>query len=44
MEKKYKMKLKLNERQYLAVLEGSLVIVTTDEKGTPIRYVIFEKP
>lgn len=40
---KYKAKLKLSDRQYIAVLEGYLVIVTTDETGKPIRWAIFGK-
>ena len=39
----YKAKLRLNDRQYLAVLSNALVIVTTNEKGDPIRYAIFKK-
>lgn len=38
----YKAKLWLNKRQYLAVLDKALVIVTVDEKGNPIRWAIFE--
>lgn len=38
---KYEKKLRLNDRQYLAVLDKALVIVTEDEKGKPIRYAIF---
>jgi len=38
---KYEMKLRLNARQYLAVLDKALVIVTENEKGEPIRYAIF---
>lgn len=38
---KYKMKLRLNARQYLAVLDKGMVIVTENEKGEPIRYAIF---
>ena len=37
----YRAKYKLNERQYLAVLDAALVIVTTDENGKPIRWAIF---
>ena len=39
----YKAKLKLNDRQYIAVLEDYMVIVTTDENGKPIRWAIFGK-
>ena len=39
----YKAKLWLNKHQYIAVLDGALVIVTTDENGKPIRYAIFGK-
>lgn len=39
----YKMKLRLNKRQFLAVLGDSLVIVTEDEHGKPIRWAIFGK-
>lgn len=39
---KYEAKLWLNKRQYLAVLDKALVIVTVDEKGNPIRWAIFE--
>ena len=38
---KYEQKLWLNKYQYLAVLDKALVIVTVDENGQPIRYVIF---
>lgn len=38
---KYEIKLRLNERQYFAVLDKGLVIVTEDENGKPIRYAIF---
>ena len=38
---KYEAKLWLNKRQYLAVLDKALVIVTTDESGKPVRWVIF---
>ena len=37
----YKAKLKLSDRQYLAVVGDRLVIVTTDENGKPIRWAIF---
>ena len=37
----YEAKLRLNSRQYLAVLSGALVIVTEDDKGEPIRWAIF---
>lgn len=40
---KYEAKLRLNDRQYLAVLSNDLVIVTTDKNGEPIRYAIFKK-
>lgn len=40
---KYEAKLRLNDRQYLAVLSNALVIVTTDKNGEPIRYAIFWK-
>lgn len=39
----YEQKLKLNNRQYLALLDKALVIVTTDERGKPIRWAIFGK-
>lgn len=37
----YEAKLRLNSRQYLAVLSGALVIVTENDKGEPIRWAIF---
>lgn len=37
----YEAKLRLNKRQYLAVLSGALVIVTENDKGEPIRWAIF---
>ena len=37
----YKARLWLNKRQYIAVLDGALVIVTVDEDGEPIRWAIF---
>lgn len=40
---KYFGKYKLSKNQYLAVLENALVIVTTDDSGKPIRWVIFKK-
>ncbi len=40
---KYLAKYKLSGNQYLAVLENALVIVTTDDSGKPIRWVIFKK-
>jgi len=40
---KYLQGYKLNKNQYLAVLDGALVIVTTDKEGKPIRWAIFEK-
>lgn len=39
----YKMKLKLNKNQYLAVLEKALVIVTIDDNGKFKKAVIFNK-
>lgn len=39
----YKAKLKLNERQYIAVLDKAMVVVTTDRHGKPIRWAIFKK-
>ena len=39
----YLQKLKLNDTQYIAVLDKALVIVTTDKDGNPIRYAIFDK-
>ena len=42
-DNKYQMKLKLNDFQYLAVLNDALVIVTVDRDGKPIRHVIFKK-
>ena len=38
---KYKARLWLNSRQYLAVLDKVLVIVTTDKNGKPVRWAIF---
>lgn len=40
---KYEAKYWLNKRQYLAVLDKALVIVTVDKDGKPIRWAIFEK-
>lgn len=40
---KYEKKLWLNKRQYLAVLDKALVIVTVDETRTPVKWVIYEK-
>ena len=37
----YKLKLRLNDRQYLAEVGDHLVIVTEDENGKPIRWAIF---
>ncbi len=37
----YKTKLWLNKRQYIAVLDGYMVVVTTNESGKPIRWAIF---
>lgn len=37
----YRAKLWLNSRQYLAVLDKALVVVTTDKDGKPIRWAIF---
>jgi hypothetical protein len=37
----YEQMLKLNDTQYIAVLDKALVIVTTDENGKPIRWAIF---
>lgn len=39
----YKARYWLNKRQYIAILDGVLVIVTIDENGNPIRYAIFGK-
>lgn len=38
---KYEKKLRLNDRQYLAVLDKALVVITENEDGKPIRYAIF---
>ena len=38
----YKAKYWLNKRQYLAVLETAIVIVTVDKNGNPIRWAIFK--
>ena len=38
---KYKGKYWLNKFQYLAVLNGVLVIVTIDKNGKPVRWAIF---
>lgn len=43
MRMEYKAKLWLNKRQYLAVLDGALVIVTVDDDGKAIKWVIFNK-
>lgn len=40
---KYEAKYKLSKNQYIAVLENALVIVTTDDNGKPIRWLIFKK-
>lgn len=40
---KYEQRLRLSKSKYIAVLDGALVIVTTNRKGEPIRYAIFEK-
>lgn len=40
----YIAKLRLNDRKYIAVLEGALAIVTENEKGEPIRWAIFNRP
>ena len=37
----YKARYWLNKRQYIAVLDRALVIVTVDEDGEPIRYAIW---
>ena len=37
----YKARYWLNKRQYIAILDGALVIVTVDKNGEPIRYAIF---
>lgn len=37
----YKLRLRLNDRQYLAEVGDYLVIVTEDENGKPIRWAIF---
>ena len=39
---KYEARLWLNDRQYIAVLDKALVIVTVNEKGEPVRYAIFD--
>lgn len=39
---RYKMKLRLNKRHYLAVLDNALVIVTENEKGEAVRFEIFD--
>lgn len=38
----YIAKLRLSKRQYLAVLDKALVIVTEDEHGKAVRWNIFE--
>ena len=38
---RYEAKMWLNKRQYLAILEKALVIVTVDDKGEPVRYATF---
>ena len=40
---KYEQRLRLSKSKYIAVLDGALVIVTTNRRGEPIRYAIFEK-
>lgn len=40
---KYEARLWLNDRQYIAVLDKALVIVTVNEKGEPVRYAIFDR-
>ena len=40
---KYIARYKLGKNKYLAVLDGALVIVTTDDNGNPIRWAIFKK-
>ena len=40
---KYIARYNLGKNKYLAVLDGSLVIVTTDNNGNPIRWAIFKK-
>ena len=39
----YKARYWLNKRQYIAIFDGVLVIVTVDENGNPTRYAIFRK-
>ena len=39
----YKAKLWLSKRQYLAVLDEAVVIVTLNEKGEEVRWAIFER-
>ena len=39
---KYLAKYQLNKNQYLAVLDGALVIVTTNDDGKPIKWSIFK--
>lgn len=38
---RYKARYWLNDRQYLAVLEDCMVIVTVDENGKMVRWAIF---
>lgn len=38
---KFKGRYWLNQYQYLAVLDGVLVIVTIDKDGKPVRWAIF---
>ena len=38
---KYKAKLWLSKYKYLAILENALAIVTCDDNGNEIRWVIF---
>lgn len=40
---KYLAKYNLSKNKYLAVLDGALVVVITDDKGKPIRWSIFKK-
>ena len=39
----YIAKLWLNDKQYLAVLEKALVIVTVDSNKKPVRWAIFQE-
>ena len=40
---KYEQKIWLSKNKYMAVLDKALVIVTLDNKGNEIKWVIFEK-